>query len=93
MIGGNAKITQDVLPYMNTDGVPGTVRGLNLLGLRRAGFSRSDIQILKQAYQLIHRSGQPQQAILDDLREIDSPYALHLAEFIASSSRSFHREK
>ncbi|MGW8229335.1 MAG: acyl-ACP--UDP-N-acetylglucosamine O-acyltransferase [Gammaproteobacteria bacterium] len=93
MIGGNAKITQDVLPYMITDGVPGTVRGLNLVGLRRAGVTRSDIQILKKAYQLIHRSAQPQQAILDDLREIDSPYALNLAEFIANSSRSFHREK
>ena len=93
MIGGNAKITQDVLPYMITDGVPGTVRGLNLVGLRRAGVTRSDIQILKKAYQLIHRSAQPQQAILDDLRKIDSPYALNLAEFIANSSRSFHREK
>ena len=93
MIGGNAKITQDVLPYMITDGVPGTVRGLNLVGLRRAGVTRPDIQILKKAYQLIHRSAQPQQAIIDDLRGIDSPYALHLAEFIASSSRSFHREK
>jgi len=93
MIGGNAKITQDVLPYMITDGVPGTVRGLNLVGLRRAGFTRPDIQILKKAYQLIHRSAQPQQAILDDLRQIDNPYALHLAEFITSSRRSFHREK
>jgi UDP-N-acetylglucosamine acyltransferase len=93
MIGGNAKITQDVLPYMITDGVPGSVRGLNLVGLRRAGVTRPDIQVLKKAYQLIHRSAQPQQAIIDDLREIDSPYALNLAEFIASSSRSFHREK
>ena len=93
MIGGNAKITQDVLPYMITDGVPGTVRGLNLVGLRRAGFTRTDMQILKQAYQLIHRSSQSQQAILDDLGAIDSPYAQHLAEFIATSSRSFHREK
>ena len=93
MIGGNAKITQNVLPYMITDGVPGSVRGLNLVGLRRAGFSRSDMQILKKAYQLIHRSSQPQQAIVDDLRAIDSPYAQHLADFITSSSRSFHREK
>lgn len=93
MIGGNAKITQDVLPYMITDGVPATVRGLNLVGLRRAGCSRSDIQVLKQAYQVIHRTALPQQAILEALREIDSPFALHLAEFIAGCSRSFHREK
>lgn len=93
MIGGNAKITQDVLPYMITDGVPGTVRGLNLVGLRRADFSQSDLEILKKAYHLIHRSSRPLQEILDDLRAMDSPYALHLAEFIASSSRGFHREK
>jgi len=93
MIGGNAKITQDVLPYMITDGVPGTVRGLNLVGLRRAGCSRSDIQILKQAYQIIHRSTQSRQGILEEIREMDSPYTLHLAEFITGSSRGFHREK
>lgn len=93
MIGGNAKITQDVLPYMITDGVPATVRGLNLVGLRRAGCSRSDIQVLKQAYQIIHRSAHPQQVILEELRQIDSPYALQLAEFITGSNRSFHREK
>lgn len=93
MIGGNAKITQDVLPYMITDGVPGTVRGLNLVGLRRAGCSRSDIQVLKQAYQIIHRSAQPKEVILQKLRELDSPFASQLAEFISDSSRSFHREK
>ncbi|MDH3947590.1 MAG: acyl-ACP--UDP-N-acetylglucosamine O-acyltransferase [Gammaproteobacteria bacterium] len=93
MIGGNAKITQDVLPYMITDGVPSTVRGLNLVGLRRAGCSRSDIQLLKQAYQIIHRSAQPQQVILEELREMDSPYTIHLAEFITGSRRGFHREK
>lgn len=93
MIGGNTKITQNVLPYMITDGVPGTVRGLNLVGLRRAGCSRPDIQMLKQAYQIIHRSAQSQKVILQQLRELDNPFALHLAEFISGSSRSFHREK
>ena len=93
MIGGNAKITQDVLPYMITDGVPGTVRGLNLVGLRRAGCRKFDIQVLKQAYQIIHRSAQPQRNILEELRELDNPFALHLVEFITGSSRSFHREK
>ncbi len=93
MIGGNAKITQDVLPYMITDGVPGTVRGLKQEGLRRAGCSRSDIQTLKQAYQIIHRSAQAQQAILDELKQINHPYALGLAAFISASKRGFHREK
>ncbi|HKP84643.1 MAG TPA: acyl-ACP--UDP-N-acetylglucosamine O-acyltransferase, partial [Blastocatellia bacterium] len=38
MIGGNSKIVQDCLPFVITDGVPGRASGLNVVGLRRAGF-------------------------------------------------------
>lgn len=93
MIGGNAKITQNVLPYMITDGVPAMVRGLNLVGLKRGGFTRDDIKILKSAYQLVHRSGLPQETIIQRLLELNHGLTDHLAEFISSSKRSFHREK
>lgn len=93
MVGGNAKITQNVLPYMITDGVPGKVRGLNLVGLKRAGFNLNDIRMLKKAYWLIHRSGLNQDVILGQLKQIDSSHVTHLADFIANSKRSYHREK
>ncbi|MCW9024417.1 MAG: acyl-ACP--UDP-N-acetylglucosamine O-acyltransferase [Gammaproteobacteria bacterium] len=92
MIGGNTKITQDVLPFMITDGVPGRVHGLNLVGLRRAGFSREDIRNLKQAYTLLFRSGQSLADILGQLADFESEYIAQLADFIRDSGRGFHRE-
>jgi UDP-N-acetylglucosamine acyltransferase len=93
MIGGNAKITQDALPYMITDGVPATVRGLNLVGLRRGGFDRAAIRGLKQAYGLIHRAGLARQPLLDALRQLGDAQAAQLASFIAASRRGYHQEK
>ncbi|MCW8828543.1 MAG: acyl-ACP--UDP-N-acetylglucosamine O-acyltransferase [Gammaproteobacteria bacterium] len=93
MLGGNTKLTQDALPFMITDGVPGEVRGLNLVGLKRAGFKLEELRILKQAYKLLFRSGLSLQEIISQLRALDSPPASHLAEFISDSRRSFHRAR
>ncbi|MDH5572790.1 MAG: acyl-ACP--UDP-N-acetylglucosamine O-acyltransferase [Gammaproteobacteria bacterium] len=92
MVGGNAKITQDALPFMITDGVPGRVHGLNVVGLRRAGFHRDEVRALKQAYQLLFRSGQSLSEILDQLAQTSSPHVSQLADFISISKRGFHRE-
>ena len=92
MIGGNAKITRDVLPFMITDGVPASVHGLNRVGLRRAGFDAGQMRVLKQAYQLIHRSGKPLGAILEGLDAMADPLAGELADFIRAAERGFHRE-
>jgi acyl-[acyl carrier protein]--UDP-N-acetylglucosamine O-acyltransferase len=40
MIGLSAKVVQDALPFCITDGNPGRARGLNLVGLKRNGFTR-----------------------------------------------------
>ena len=70
MIGGNAKIVQDCLPFVVTDGVPGRAHGLNLIGLRRAGFKSSEIQKLKEAYRLLLRSGLGLEAALARMGEL-----------------------
>lgn len=92
MIGGNTKITQDVLPYMITDGNPACVRGLNLVGLKRAGFKLGDIKLLKQAYRLLFQSG----ALEQNLAEVESlghDLSHQLCRFIQQSERGFHRLK
>lgn len=91
MIGGNSKITQDCLPYMITDGVPGKVRGLNAVGLKRAGFTVQDIRELKQAYHILFDSHRDMEVILNDLATLESAHARHLVEFIKASKRNFHR--
>jgi len=91
MIGGNSKITQDCLPYMITDGVPGKVRGLNAVGLKRAGFTMQDIRELKQAYRILFGSHRDMEVILGELEQLGSTHAKYLAEFIKVSKRNFHR--
>jgi len=92
MVGGNSKITQDVLPFMITDGQPATVRGINLVGLKRAGFGISDIKKLKQAYQLLFQVGNLEDN-LQAIQALDHELTDDLCEFIAKSERGFHRSK
>jgi UDP-N-acetylglucosamine acyltransferase len=69
------------------------VKGLNLVGLKRAGFSHSDIQILKKAYRLLYRSGLKLEEALDRIeQEARSEHTLHLTGFIRSSKRGICRE-
>jgi len=93
MLGGNAKITQDVLPYMVCDGNPAHVSGLNKVGLRRSGFNMDDIRALKKAYQLIFNSESRLEERLSSLAQQSNVFAQHILSFIQSSKRGFHRDK
>ena len=93
MLGGNAKITQDVLPYMMCDGNPAHISGLNKVGLRRAGFKMDDLRALKKAYQLIFNNESKLEQRLDILSQQKEAFAQHLTSFIHSSNRGFHRDK
>jgi len=93
MVGGNAKITQDVLPFMITDGNPAHVHGLNAVGLKRAGFSRGDLAALKEAYRILFSRGRRLEEALKELKEIDSPLVKELVAFIGNAKRSFHRAR
>lgn len=91
MIGGNAKITQDVLPYFITDGIPAVVKGINVVGLKRAGFKASDISALKQAYKLIFSSSLSLEQVTIELKGLNSNVINDLTSFIGNSKRGFHR--
>lgn len=93
MLGGNAKITQDVLPFMMADGNPAQISGLNKVGLRRAGFKTDDIKALKKAYQLIFNSDSKLEQRLSELSQLQHDSAQHLVSFIHASKRGFHRDK
>jgi UDP-N-acetylglucosamine acyltransferase len=57
MAGFASHISQDVPPFMMVDGNPLAVRGLNLEGLRRRGFSPECISAIKQMHRLLYRQG------------------------------------
>lgn len=87
MVGGNAKVVQDVVPFFLVDGVPAAHRSLNLVGIRRRGMPREDVQALKSAYRLLAscelRLGQK----LEKLAGLESPLMTTLIGFIETSSR------
>ncbi|HEX8181827.1 MAG TPA: acyl-ACP--UDP-N-acetylglucosamine O-acyltransferase [Pyrinomonadaceae bacterium] len=89
MVGGKSKIVQDVLPFFTTDGNPARVRGLNSVGLRRAGFAPESRRALKRAYQLLCRAHLPRADVLAELADVDDEHVRHLVNFIRNSKRGF----
>src|SRR6266849_972798 len=57
MIGGNTRVNSDVPPFMLCSDFNAAVKGLNVIGLKRAGLRHSDIGPLKNAYRILYRSG------------------------------------
>ena len=93
MIGGNTRVNLDVPPFLLVSDFNAAARGLNLVGLRRAGFGKETIRGLKQAYRILYRSGLPLAEALERIeREIPTPEARHLVEFIRSSKRGICRD-
>ena len=70
-VGGLTRIVQDVPPYMLVEGHPSRVRGLNTVGLRRAGMSEVLIESLAKAYRRIYRRGRPRAEVLDEMERED----------------------
>lgn len=89
MLGGNTKLVQDALPFVITDGDPGRARGLNVVGLRRAGLGATQLRPLKEAYRLLCRAGLPLADAMERARGLGSPLATELADFALGSTRGF----
>ena len=93
MVGGKSKVVQDVLPFFMMDGNPLRVRGLNSVGLRRAGFSEEERRALKEAYKLLFRSGLALEDALREMAKLDDSNVEHLINFIHNSERGFSRAR
>jgi UDP-N-acetylglucosamine acyltransferase len=93
MIGGNTRVNSDVPPFFLYSGFNVEAKGLNVVGLKRAGFKASDLAALKRAYQILYRSGlKLQDALVRIEGEVPSPETLHLVSFIRRSERGICRE-
>jgi UDP-N-acetylglucosamine acyltransferase len=56
MIGGMSGVERDVIPYGQVMGDRARLTGLNIIGMQRRGFSREDIQELRNAFQFLFSS-------------------------------------
>lgn len=91
IIGAVTMVTNDVIPYGLVQAPRGELDGLNLVGLKRKGVTRSDITALRAAYQMLAQGeGAFQERAQRLAEEADSPYVREITEFIlAGSDRSF----
>lgn len=89
LLSGNCGIGKDVPPFCITAGVErNVVAGLNIIGLRRAGFTPDQRKQIKRAFDLLYRSGKNFRDVPAAIRgEIASGPALEIADFIAASKR------
>jgi len=93
MIAGGVRVNLDAPPFFLYGGLYIKPDGLNKVGLRRAGFTREQMNVLKQAYQWLYRSGLKLAGALERIeREIPNEHTRRLVEFIRASKRGIARE-
>lgn len=93
MVSGLARVNSDLPPFFLYAGFNVVAIGLNVVGLRRAGFSSGQRQTLKAAYKLLYRSGLNLAEAVERIhRELPGPEVQQLLDFIARSKRGIARE-
>ena len=93
MIGGNSRVNSDVPPYFLYSDFNVTAKGLNLVGLRRAGFSqRRDCGFEERLSDFVQVGVEAGRCAGRIESELDTEHTRHLVRFIRSSKRGICRE-
>lgn len=93
LVGGKSAVVKDIPPYVIASGDRAKLHGLNSIGLKRHGFSKSRLSLLKRAYRIIFRIGLTlNEAIERVTAEVEqSPEVAGFVDFIKSSQRGITR--
>ncbi len=100
MTGAGTTLLQDLPPYVMATGNPAAAHGINSEGLKRRGFSESQIAVIKRAYKTLYKSGNTLVnaiALLGDAQQMgvtgpDDQTALSLlSQFLTSATRGIVR--
>lgn len=88
MVAGVTGVPQDVPPFVMADGHRARIVGLNVVGLRRAGFTQEQRSRIKAVYRLVFRSGlRLAEALVKAETLYPSPETAKIVRFIESSRR------
>lgn len=89
MVGGMSRVTHDIPPYTIGAGIPFKFGGLNIVGLKRNGFSLEVRQELSKAFRILYRSQlhveDAVQKIRSELKQL--PEIEHLVLFCQATKR------
>lgn len=94
MVGGASSIVLDIPPYVIAAGYRGQLYGLNLIGLKRRGFSKETIELLKRAYKLLFQEHHLLKEAIHKART-ELPYSEEIEKmltFIENSKRGVCRK-
>ena len=93
MIQGGSRFSKDIPPYIIAGREPIAYCGINIVGLRRRGFSNEMIENIHNAYRIIYQSGLNISEALEEVqKEIPmSPEIEYIISFIKDSSRGIIR--
>ena len=88
-IGGGYRVVKDVPPYIMAAKEPLTFTGVNLVGLKRAGFSNEVLRNLKEAYRLLYKSSLNVSQALDEIRKTlpNTEEIKNVLSFVKNSER------
>ncbi len=89
MIGGGFRVPMDICPFAMAAGYPLRIAGINVVGLRRRGFSREAIKSLREAFKILFFSElNTTQAVERINAEMEiTPEIKTVLDFIAASNR------
>jgi len=88
MVGGTAKLVQDVPPFMIADGSPATVRTFNKINLERHGYTAEQIERVKQIYRILYREGLNRTQALEKLAAHAQAGSAEFQQVLAFAKRS-----
>jgi UDP-N-acetylglucosamine acyltransferase len=90
MLGGLAKVVQDVPPFLIADGNPAVIRSINKVGLERGGFTPEQMGRVKHIYRILFREGLNHAQAIERLKthpEAASAEFRHMLAFAAANGR------
>ena len=92
-IANNAAVTRDVPPYVMAVGQPAEPHSINVVGLKRRGFTDQQILNVRRAYRVLYRSGLKLKSALErlDAAAVTQEEIRPFVDFIKHSSRSIVR--
>lgn len=92
MIQGGCRFSQDIPPYIMAGKEPTKYCGLNLVGLRRRGFSNETIEKIHEAYRIIYGKGLLAEAVEEIKSTLEvTPEIQYIIDFVTASKRGILR--
>lgn len=91
MVGGMARVVQDVPPYMIAEGAPARARGVNVVGLRRRGTANEVITQLRDAFRRLIADESPTSLAIKEMEAEEglSPETRRLLSFLRDMERGY----